>query len=257
VAICETSGEVARVQADLRRTSEQLLSAQEDERERIAVELHDSTGQHLAALGLGVARLRRLVGARRGVGEVLDEMSEALQEAHREIRVLSYLLKPPSALEGGLGTTVRRFVKGFGNRTGLHTSFRAEGESGAMIAGAEHAALRVVQEALSNVYRHAEATGVEVELITRDGLLTIRVADDGRGIESVRNRDFDGIPLGVGIAGMRSRVEQFGGGLDIMCDCTGTVVTASIPIRSEPIGSPVIPRPPSKETPNGSGLPGL
>jgi signal transduction histidine kinase len=193
------------------------------------VELHDSTGQHLTALGLGLARLQRSVGAHFAMQGVLNDMAASLQEAHREIRILSYLLRTPSLLAGGLESTVRRFVKGFGIRTGLHADYSSEGcvdETGPDI---QHAALRVIQEALTNVHRHAKATSVDVELANRDGVLAVRIADDGIGIESLRNGDLDEVTLGVGIAGMRARLEQLGGALDIRCDGVGTVVIATIP----------------------------
>jgi signal transduction histidine kinase len=229
VAIHEDLGEVARANAALRKATEQLLSAQEVERERIAVELHDSTGQHLAALGLGLARLQRSVGAHYAFQGVLNDMEASLQEAHREIRILSYLLRTPSLLDGGLESTVCRFVKGFGVRTGLQASCKTGGYVDATGPEVQHAALRVIQEALTNVHRHAKATSVNVELANLDDVLTVRIQDDGTGIESLRNGDLEEVPLGVGIAGMRARVEQLGGRLDIRCDGVGTVVTAAIP----------------------------
>jgi signal transduction histidine kinase len=194
----------ARAAAALSTATEQLLSAQEDERARIALELHDTTGQHLAAVGLGISRLRRLLGRQAALQRILDEMNASIDEAHKEIRVLSYLLNTPSPLAGGLEATLFRFVKGFGRRTGLHAVFRVDGALSGYSPEIEHAALRIVQEALSNVHRHAEATGVAVTILVRNDQMTIRIADDGMGIEPLRKGDADGIPLGVGIAGMRS-----------------------------------------------------
>jgi signal transduction histidine kinase len=229
VAIHEDLGEVARANAALRKTTEQLLSAQEVERARIAVELHDSTGQHLTALGLGLARLQRSVGAHHAFQGVLNDMATSLQEAHREIRILSYLLRTPSLPNRDLETTVGRFVRGFGVRTGLNANYKAEGPVDRTGPEVQHATLRVIQEALTNVHRHAKATSVDVELANLDGLLTVQIRDDGMGIGSVRNGSLDDAPLGVGIAGMRARVEQLGGCLRIGCDGGGTVVTATIP----------------------------
>jgi signal transduction histidine kinase len=232
IAIHEDLDVVARANAALLKTTEQLLSAQEDERQRIAVELHDSTGQHLTAVGLGVARLRQLLTPRSRVERVLNDMSASLGEAHREIRVLSYLLRPPSLPQGGLGTAARRFVKGFGNRAGLRSTYLSEGLVDAATADVQHVAFRMIQEALTNVHRHAEATEVEVELGNRNGELTVRIADDGRGIEALKKGDLTEMAHGVGIAGMRARVEQLGGTLDIRCDGVGTTVFATIPTQS-------------------------
>lgn len=230
IAVHEDLTEVARTQAALRRTSEQLLSARQEERERIAVELHDSTGQHLAALDIGLGRLQRLMGSSAAAQGILDDMAASIDEAAKEIRVMSYLMKPPSLHRDGLEATARRYVKGFGIRTGLAVVFRCEGPLERISAVTQHAAFRVVQEALSNVHRHARASGVEVELAAREAALTLRIADDGGGIAPLRRTRLDGIPPGVGIAGMRSRVEHLGGRFDIASSRAGTVVTARIPL---------------------------
>ncbi|HEY1427015.1 MAG TPA: PAS domain-containing protein [Caulobacteraceae bacterium] len=230
IAVHEDLTELARSQAALRRTSAQLITAQQEERQRIAIELHESTGAHLAALGLGVRRLRRLMRARADAGGILDDMAASIDEAAKEIRVMSYLMKPPSLHRDGLEATARRYVKGFGIRTGLNTVFRCEGPVDRMSAVIQHAAFRVIQEALSNVHRHARATAVEVELVTGRAELTLRVADDGQGIAPPRRARLEGIPPGVGIPGMRSRVEHLGGGLQFADSRAGAIVTARIPL---------------------------
>ena len=229
IAIHEDQPEVAHAQAALRQTTERLLSAQEDERERIAIELHDSTSQHLVALGLGVTRLRRMLGNGVGTQDVLEDMSTSVKEAMKEIRVFSYLMKPPGLARDGLEATARAFVKGFGLRTELSAGFHAEGALDLVSADIRHTAFRVLQEALSNVYRHAQASSVEVELAHRGGVLTLSIADDGRGISARLDGPQDLAPLGVGISGMRGRVEQLGGELDISGSRNGTAVRARIP----------------------------
>jgi len=239
IAVHEDLTEVARTQAALRRTTEQLLSVQQEERERIAVELHDSTGQHLAALGMGVSRLRRLMGDKEKAQGILDDMATSLEEAVKEIRVMSYLMKPPSLRRDGLESTARRYVQGFGLRTGLDSGFRSEGPVDAASSVVQHAAFRVIQEALSNVHRHARANGVQVQLASHPAALKLRIADDGQGIAPLTQAHLEGFPPGVGITGMRSRVEQLGGWLDIASDETGTVVTASIPLPEAALARPM------------------
>jgi signal transduction histidine kinase/PAS domain-containing protein len=217
---------MARTEAALREATEQVLSAQEEERKRLAIELHDSTSQHLVAVGLGMAKLRRIVGTRPQTQEVLDDVSRSLEEAIREIRIFSYLMKPAGLNADGLLATARSFVNGFGRRTGLHTTFRAEGPIDEMSEAAGHVGFRLIQEALSNVYRHAEAHGVEVELAHRGGSISVRIADDGKGIGSL---EADPGRIGVGIAGMQARVSQLGGDLEISSDGAGTVVLARFP----------------------------
>jgi signal transduction histidine kinase len=243
VVINEDVSEAALAQEALSRASEQLLSAQEDERHRIAVELHDSTSQHLVAIGLCVVRLQRLLGAGQGVRDVLRDMTVSLQEAVKEIRVLSYLLKPTELEHDGLEATVRRFVRGFGLRTGLDAGFVLEGPVDRLDAVTQHAAFRVVQEALANVYRHANATYAGVDLILREGALTVRISDNGQGIEDLNSGDVERAQMGVGIAGMRSRAAQLGGVLDISSDGQGrgTVVTAILPAALFDIGPRLAP----------------
>jgi two-component system, NarL family, sensor kinase len=231
VATHEDVTEVARAQTALREISGQLLSVQEDERHRIAVELHDSTSQHLVALGLGVARLRRTMDG--GADPVLDDMAFSLDEAVKEIRVLSYLMNPPNLERDGLAVAARNFVDGFGRRTGLHTSFRLEGAVDKLSSDIQRTTFRVIQEALANVHRHAEAEGVEVELTRANSRLSLRVADDGCGIAEINTPSHPGAQLGVGIAGMRARVEQLGGALSIRSDGAGTVLIASIPLSAK------------------------
>ena len=229
IAVHENHSEIA-VAREQRRTSQQLLTVQQEERERIAIELHDSTGIRLAALGLGVSELRRLIGPRAKAQDILDDMAVSLDEAVKEIRVMSRLMHPSSLHRDGLEATARAYVKGFGSRTRLNTMFRSEGPVDLANAAIRHSVVRVIQEALSNVHRHAHAKGVEVELASRGGELTLRIADDGRGIAPLRRAHLEGIPPGVGIAGMRSRVEELNGSFGIASDAAGTVVTVRIPV---------------------------
>jgi signal transduction histidine kinase len=220
--------EVARVQAAWRSSEERVIRAQQEERQRIAIELHDSTGQHLIALGLGITRLRRLIRAP-DARAVLEEMSFSVKEAVKEVRVLSYLMRPTGVDEEGLEQAARGFVTGFGARTGLNVSFRAEGQVDRVSPGVRHAVFRIIQEALANVHRHAGAKGVEVELSRRSGVLSVRIADDGRGIPALRSGKLAPSEIGVGVASMQERVAKLGGLFDITSDAAGAVVTASFP----------------------------
>jgi signal transduction histidine kinase len=128
-------------------------------------------------------------------------------------------------------------VAGFGTRTSLKTFFHAEGALDEVSAGAEHAVFRVVQEALANVYRHAAARSVEVELANRDGVVSLRIVDDGKGIAGLTGASGT-VPAGVGITSMRTRVAQLGGVLDLSSSRRGTTVSATIPATaSGPLGA--------------------
>jgi signal transduction histidine kinase len=160
---------------------------------------------------------------------VLDDMSASVKEAVKEVRVLSYLMKPVAVEEDGLEAAARGFVTGFASRTGLNVSFRAEGRLQRLSPEIGHAAFRIIQEALANVYRHADAQGVEVELSCRSGLFTVRIADDGRGIPALRLGKLAPSDIGVGVASMKERVAKLGGWFDIASDDAGAVVTACFP----------------------------
>ena len=229
VATHEDLTERARVLAELRETSGQLLRVQEDERQRIALELHDSTNQHLAGLTLSLGQLRQHVGADPSLQTLIDEMAKLTQQVLGETKVLSYLMNVSNQEREGLRASVQRFVDGFGPRTGLRTSFETIGPVDAVNAAAQHVVLRVVQEAMTNVYRHAGAANVSVSLESNGAQLTVRIADDGRGLPCARGKAQEA-PLGVGIPGMRARVEQFGGKLVIDSPGLGAVVTATLPI---------------------------
>jgi len=208
-----------------------LLAAQEEERVRIAMELHDSTCQHLAALNLSLGRLRPLVACDKAA-EVLEDMTTSVGEVVKEIRVLSYLIKPAGLEESGLAHATRGFVNGFGARTGLTASFLTRGPVDAAPPEVQHAAYRIVQEALSNVYRHADARHADVELVSEDGVLTVRVSDDGKGVAALLRGETASLESGVGLAGMRIRAAQLKGRVEISCPGCGTVVTATLPVGS-------------------------
>jgi signal transduction histidine kinase len=229
LAIHEDLTERAKVLAALHETSDQLLHAQEQERQRIAIELHDSTSQHLAGMVLGLHQLRREVGQNAAAQKRIDEIGRLTQQTIRETQVLSYLMNASGREREGLETSVRRFVEGFGRRAGLSATFETEGPVDAISAAAQHAVFRVVQEALTNVYRHAGASNASVSLLSREGILTVRISDDGRGMGRMAG-DEDEPPLGVGIPGMRARIEQLGGRLEIAGAATGATVTASLPL---------------------------
>ncbi|HEY1447051.1 MAG TPA: PAS domain-containing protein [Caulobacteraceae bacterium] len=232
MAVHENLTERARILAALHETSGQLLHAQEKERERIAIELHDTLGQNQAAMVLGLVRLRKRLGQHPAAQAILDDMSRLVEDNVQHTRVLSYLMNASGGQRVGLEASLRRLVDGFGRRAGLEMTFSKRGPVDAISAAAQHAVFRVVQEALSNVYRHARAEKVSVKLVSRTSVLTVYVADDGRGFQLAPGVRPAEPALGVGIAGMRSRIEQLGGTLEIVAGVSGTSVTASVPLRS-------------------------
>lgn len=227
VAIHGDQTQPARTQEALQATSGELLQARDDERERIAIELHDSTSQHLAAISLGLMQLRRASPPDGPSDAIIDEIRKSLNEAVKETRVLSYLMKPRGLGQDGLSATVQQFLEGFARRTGLEVALKVDGAVDGVPPPLQHAALRIVQEALLNANRHAQARSVSVALSVENGLFTVSVTDDGRGF---RWTDQGEANLGVGIPGMQARAQQFSGDLAISSDETGTRVVALLPI---------------------------
>jgi signal transduction histidine kinase len=206
-----------------------FLSLQDEERQRIAEELHDSTAQHLVAADLHLMRLKQYV---RPEGQkVLDEAADAVEEAARELRTFTYLLHPPGLEHGGLAGTVRAFAEGFARRTGLDTSIRMPDTADSLPFDVQRALLRVIQETLTNTYRHAAASRLIIDLRVGADTLKLRVLDDGCGLScGVRKAAEGGVLLGVGVTGMRARMVRFGGSLTLLSDNRGTLVVATLPL---------------------------
>jgi PAS domain S-box-containing protein len=221
--------ELASVRRELDAAAERLLRLQEEERRRIGLELHDSTTQHLAATGLGLAQIQLLMPDNPDLAAAIERTTASLTEAQREIRAFSYLLFPPSLDRDGLASTLRHFVQGFARRTGLNLACKIDDAADGAAPPVQRAVLRVVQEALTNVHRHAQATHMSVTIQVDGPSLKLRVADNGRGHRAAKDDDLP--ELGVGIPGMRSRVRQFGGDLSLTSGRRGMTVRASIPLR--------------------------
>jgi signal transduction histidine kinase len=206
--------------------------ARAEERQRIAMELHDGTSQHLVALGLGMARMRRLLKRSSGAADLLEELSKLVGDVGKDIRVLSFLMRPPGLERDGLAKSARNFVHGFGLRTGITATVELEGDLDGAPPAVRHAAFRILQEASTNVVRHAGADRMDVSLVRDARGLTVRVADNGRGIPGADGEDLSGVATGVGIVSMLTRAERLGGRLSLgrRRRGAGAVVTVTLPI---------------------------
>ncbi|MDH2328341.1 PAS domain-containing protein [Cereibacter sp. SYSU M97828] len=228
VGISRDMTEVTAARKDVRDIAARLLSLQAEERQRIASDLHDTTGQHITAAGLALMIVQRMAGDRPGVREAIDDTKAALGEAHREIRTLSYLLFTPEMQTKGLGKTLEHFIGGFASRTGLHARIRITGAVDNLQAELQGMVLRVVQEALVNVHRHAQATHVRTVIRSTPTTLHLYISDDGRGLPRTATET----PLlGVGIPGMEARIRQFSGTMRIASSTRGTTIRARIPLN--------------------------
>lgn len=228
---------------DLKRISSRLLETQSEERRRIARELHDSTAQQLVGISVGLARLEQIRKNDSGrksdkaeMAEVLKELRVVARDAQQELRTLSYLLHPPILESVGLADALRRFLAGFTRRTKIRTRLVVADAFSCGSHSASTALMRIAQEALINVFRHAKASEVRVSLANQNRRTVLEVEDNGKGMPMEGEAIDDRIEsLGVGIPGMRARVRQFRGELQITSSANGTVLRAVIPERMAPL----------------------
>lgn len=205
-----------------------LLNAQDEERRRIARDLHDSTVQELvaASLHLRAAQSAMTGAASDGRGaRALDEALMGLDRAKEELRTVSFLMQPPLLDECGLATALRSYAEGFSRRSGLAVTVEAPETDPLLPRATETALFRVVQEALTNVHRHANSPTALVRLQVTQGAVVLQIEDAGIGMAKGRP-----VSPGVGIAGMRARVRQLGGDLLIETGSGATRVRATLPL---------------------------
>jgi PAS domain S-box-containing protein len=218
-----------------KRAEEQLMLVQDEERRRIARELHETTAQDLAALKMNLAALVRH-GAVTGEKDraLLEESATLAARAMEDIRVLSYHLHPPLLNDVGLAAALRWYVQGFGQRSGIEVQLAVPEDFARLPPESETALFRCVQESLINVHRHARSATAEIRVRREDARVVVEVQDRGRGMPLGSGVPGGaGVHLGVGIAGMRERVQQLGGELEIASGPGGTTVRATLPLPSE------------------------
>ena len=224
--------ELKRAQQEVHDLSARLLSAQDEERRRIARELHDSTAQTLTALVLNLNRLARDRKLDADERAVVNESISLVNQTHSEMRTLSYLLHPPLLDELGLAAALTWYVDGFTKRSGIAVRLAVSPNIGRVDANIEMALFRVVQESLGNVHRHSGSKTAEIRLERTSRELVLSISDAGRGIRMPSAADNQMQSLGVGIAGMKARLEQLGGKLDVHSGGSGTTVSAVIAVGS-------------------------
>ncbi|MEP9375893.1 histidine kinase [Aquabacter sp. CN5-332] len=224
--------------SDLAVLTERILHAQEEERRRIARELHDSTLQHLVALGIALSRLEITMGkdqstadTRRDTKLLIADMRAALASTHAEIRTLSLMLHPPLPEHNNVGDALRQFAASFSRRTGIAVHLDIAPAVFCRSKDIAAAIMRIAQEALMNVYRHSGAENVVVSFASGGDTAILTIEDDGRGLcpGAAPGVGGDIGTLGVGIPGMRARVAQLRGELLIRNGRRGVVVRAAIP----------------------------
>ena len=226
--------ELERAQQILRRLSGQLLQVQDDERRRLARELHDGSGQILAALSMNLQSLQDAIKERiaPNLAQRLAESIRLTSQVIKETRTLSYLLHPPLLDEAGLRDALHWFVGGFIERSGIQTELHISPAFSRFSRELEVAIFRIIQEGLTNVHRHSGSAKACIRLALGQNEVLLSIADEGKGLpaEATMEEPKGNRKLGVGIAGMRERVLQLGGSFEITAGNPGTVITATFPL---------------------------
>jgi PAS domain S-box-containing protein len=222
----------------LHQLSARLLRLQDEERRRLGRELHDSLAQSVMAVNLDLAQVARSskpLGKR--ARHALSGARGVLREMSREIRTLSYLLHPPVLDELGLASAVKEYAHGFSERSGIALEIDIPRGFPRMPQEAEIAFFRIVQESLANIQKHSGSATGGIRLWNSQGCVQLEISDHGRGIAAEAQREGNGTPkpsrLGVGILGMRERMTQLGGTLEVQSGAAGTTVRATIPLVLE------------------------
>jgi two-component system NarL family sensor kinase len=226
--------ELRQAQEDLRSLSRSLMQAQDEERRRVARELHDSAGQYLAAVHMnlsvlatdGVASLNESLRAR------LADTMDLVERCTAEIRTLSYLLHPPLLDDVGLASAILWYVEGFSQRSGVAVTVDMPKDLARPSPDVETALFRVVQQSLANIHRHSESKVARIKLTREAQRITIEVSDEGKGLPPevlARFRESGQLP-GVGISGMRERMNALRGTFEIISDSSGSTIRVSVPI---------------------------
>jgi len=210
-----------------------LLRLQDDERRRIARDLHDSIGQILAALGMNLSTVLADIDRLAKTANLVKDSRELVAETSTNIRTISYLLHPPLLDENGLASALPWYIDGFSERSNIKVDLDLPEDLGRLPQDSEVAIFRIVQECLTNIHRHSESATAKIRVTRSESQVVVSVEDCGKGIsaEKVAEMASRGVP-GVGLRGMRERVRQLGGSLEIESAGSGkgTVVKALLPV---------------------------
>jgi PAS domain S-box-containing protein len=215
----------------LRKLSGRLLGIQDQERRRIARELHDSLGQYLAGLKIALEMVSNTPSPEKR-NALLAECRDILEKSITETRTLSHLLHPPLLDEAGFASAASWFVTGFSQRSGIEVRLELPEDLPRLSEAVEIALFRVLQESLTNVHRHSQAHTAEIKVEVDAEEISMDVTDHGHGVPEhvLRQLRGDGTQLGVGLAGMRERIHELGGTFEVTSDERGTTVRASVPL---------------------------
>ena len=230
IGIATDVDDLKQAEERLRQLSLQLMKAQDAERRRIAREIHDTTVQNLAAAAIEIDQVRAgIVPAGALANHALVEARHLIVQSLQELRTLSYFFHPPMLDELGLASAVRWYARGLEKRAGLRVEVEGPDQMPRYPEEIEGALFRVAQEALANVHRHSGSREARIRFDCGVETVALEVSDSGRGIPAEHLEGAAEGPLGVGIPGMRLRLQQIGGRLEIQSAASGTTVRAIAP----------------------------
>ena len=220
--------QLEELNGELHRLSSRLMTVQDEERRRLARDLHDGIGQELAAAKIALDGLLQPTAAS-AEAKTIEGASEIIARTIQQVRSMSYLLHPPLLDEGGLFSALRWFLEGLTERTGIETSLHLPPADFPRLAPQlERTLFRIVQEAITNVFLHSQARKASVTLVQKDNSVLLTVRDDGKGVPE-RTAQLRPGSIGIGISGMRERARELGGELHISDGNPGTIVEVHIP----------------------------
>jgi signal transduction histidine kinase len=209
-----------------------IQSLQDEERKKIARELHDSVGQLLTALAMNLSQLQKEnANSSAASADLLSDCGVMVDQVSREIRTISHLLHPPLLDVAGLSSAIRWYVDGFSHRSKIEVDLQLDSDLGRLPAEIEITMFRAVQECVTNVYRHSGSEFCSISVQREARRLCMQIRDTGHGM---RNRADGEMPTGVGLRGMQERLRRLGGSLQIQTGESGTTVVIEVPLTETP-----------------------
>ena len=224
--------QMEQLNRELRTLSGRLIATQDEERRRIARDLHDSVGQLVAAFSMNNCLVLPEIDKLNPIAaQAVRQNVQLVDQLSREIRTISHLLHPPLLDEVGLLPAIRSFAEGFAERSNIRVDVELSSEIGRLAPNVEISVFRIVQECLTNIYRHSGSKTARIKIWpSEDNLLTVEVCDEGKGIRMENHvSPADRTGVGMGLSGMRERVRELGGRLEVQSGEKGTTVVAAFP----------------------------
>jgi signal transduction histidine kinase len=215
----------------LRELWNRLQQTQDYERRRVARELHDSAGQLVTALGINLSDMHKYQAGNPSLGQSLRITEELVRQLGAELRTICYLLYPPLLDEVGLSGAIRSYTQGLMERSGLVIDLKISADFPRLGKDMELALFRIVQESLTNIYRHSGSKTAVIRLLQNAENVTLEIQDRGRGMPKEKLAQLRARHAGVGTAGMWERVQQLSGVMDIQSNAHGTTISVAIPVR--------------------------